>query len=184
MAMICQECNERPATLHFTKVVNGDKTVIKLCEKCAQEKGELFMMNGASGFSFNDLLAGLINFDPVIQQQKSQPSHADPIIQCDVCKMTFHQFVKLGRFGCAHCYQTFNDQIAPVLKRLHGGNLVHGGKVPKRIGGSIHVKKKVESLKEDLRQLIVEEEFEKAAEVRDQIRSLESKILGGEENGG
>lgn len=36
--MICQECNERPASVHFTKVVNGEKTVIQLCEHCAQEK--------------------------------------------------------------------------------------------------------------------------------------------------
>ena len=23
--MICQECNQRPATLHFTKIINGEK---------------------------------------------------------------------------------------------------------------------------------------------------------------
>ena len=23
--MICQECNKRPATLHFTKIINGEK---------------------------------------------------------------------------------------------------------------------------------------------------------------
>ena len=42
--MICQECNQRPATLHFTKIINGEKTEVHLCEKCAQEKGEMFMM--------------------------------------------------------------------------------------------------------------------------------------------
>ena len=26
--MICQECNQRPATLHFTKIINGEKTEI------------------------------------------------------------------------------------------------------------------------------------------------------------
>ncbi len=61
--MICQECKERPATLHFTRVVNGEKTTIQLCERCAQEKGELFMNEGSGAFSFNDLLAGLLNFD-------------------------------------------------------------------------------------------------------------------------
>ena len=35
--MICQECQERPATLHYSKVINGEKTDIHLCEKCADE---------------------------------------------------------------------------------------------------------------------------------------------------
>ena len=38
--MICQECNKRPATLHFTKIINGEKEQFQLCEQCAQEKGE------------------------------------------------------------------------------------------------------------------------------------------------
>ncbi|MBS4179703.1 UvrB/UvrC motif-containing protein [Lederbergia citrea] len=178
--MICQECKERPATLHFTKVVNGEKTAIQLCEKCAQEKGEFFMMDGAGGFSFNDLLAGLLNLDPSIQQAQSAPSPTHQIIQCEVCKMTFQQFINIGRFGCANCYEAFKGQMTPILKRLHSGNIQHGGKVPKRIGGSIHLKKQVQLLKEELRSLVVQEEFEKAAEVRDQIRSLENNLSNGE----
>ena len=50
--MICQECNQRPAALHFTKIINGEKTEVHLCEKCAQEKGEMFMFNGGIGFCF------------------------------------------------------------------------------------------------------------------------------------
>lgn len=178
--MICQECNERPATLHFTKVVNGEKTVIQLCERCAQEKGEMFLLEGAGGFSFNDLLAGLLKFDPIFQQTKSQPTPTNEVIQCDVCDMTFQQFIKIGRFGCSHCYESFQSQMAPLLRRLHSGNMRHGGKVPKRVGGSIHLKKKIQTLKDELRSLIDKEEFEKAAEVRDQIRSLENNLLDGE----
>jgi protein arginine kinase activator len=68
--MICQECNQRPAALHFTKIINGEKTEVNLCEKCAQEKGEMFMINGGSGFTFNNLLAGLLNIDTTVQKQK------------------------------------------------------------------------------------------------------------------
>ncbi|MBS4210510.1 UvrB/UvrC motif-containing protein [Bacillus sp. FJAT-50079] len=179
--MICQDCNERPATLHFTKVVNGEKSVIHLCERCAQEKGEFFMFDGAANFSVNDLLAGLLNIDPVHQKQ-SHHSSAQEIIQCDKCKMTFQQFIKIGRFGCAHCYTSFKGHLTPLLKRLHSGNITHGGKVPERIGGSIHVKKKIEQLRAELNSLVTREEFEKAADVRDQIRSLESNLASGEGN--
>ncbi|MCJ7843356.1 UvrB/UvrC motif-containing protein [Lederbergia sp. NSJ-179] len=181
--MICQECKERPATLHFTKVINGEKTTIQLCEKCAQEKGDLFLNEGPGAFSFNNLLSGLLNFDSAFQQAKTSTTSTSPILQCDVCKMTYQQFAKVGRFGCAHCYETFRNQLVPVIKRLHSGNIEHGGKVPKRIGGSLHVKKKLQQLKGELQSLIANEEFEQAAKVRDQIRSLEKNFHDGEGNG-
>lgn len=181
--MICQECNQRPATLHFTNFINGEKTEMHLCEKCAQEKGELFMLNSASGFSLSNFLGGLLNIDPAFQQPQKEAFHQQSILQCERCSMTFPQFIKAGRFGCSHCYETFNDQLNSVLRRLHGGNWSHSGKIPKRIGGNLHVRKNLETLKNQLQQLISHEEFEKAAEVRDQIRSLEKKINQGHEGG-
>jgi protein arginine kinase activator len=175
-ALICEECNQRPATLHFTNIINGKKTEVHLCEKCAHEKGDMFMFNSGTGFSINNLLAGLLNIQPTFQQAQQDPFHNEEVLQCDVCKMTFSQFVKVGKFGCANCYETFKDHLNPVLKRLHSGNTSHNGKIPKRIGGNIHLRKKLETLKNSLKELIANEEFEKAAEVRDEIRSLEKRI--------
>ena len=66
-----QECNQRPATLHFTKIINGEKTEFHICERCAQEKGNLFMDDGGSSFSINNLLAGLFNIESNMQQPKA-----------------------------------------------------------------------------------------------------------------
>lgn len=49
--MLCQECNKRPATLHFTKIVNGEKTEFHICESCAREKGEMILEQQV-GFPF------------------------------------------------------------------------------------------------------------------------------------
>jgi protein arginine kinase activator len=179
--MICQECNQRPASLHFTKIINGEKTEVHLCEKCAQEKGEIFVFNGGTSFTFNNLLAGLLNIDSSFHQQNQNAFHPEEIIQCERCSMTFPQFVKVGRFGCAHCYETFKEQLKPVLKRLHSGNWTHNGKIPKRIGGGIHLRKQIEELKDQLKVVISNEEFEKAAEIRDEIRSLEKELIEGGE---
>ncbi|MDQ0215680.1 protein arginine kinase activator [Oikeobacillus pervagus] len=174
--MICQECNERPATLHFTKIINGEKTEVHLCEHCAQEKSEVFIIEGDPGFSINNLLAGLLNIDSGFQKTKENSFPKHEILQCDVCHMTYQQFVNVGRFGCSHCYETFKDRIKPIFKRLHSGNIVHQGKIPKRVGGSLHLKKEIKELKTQLQTLIINEEFEKAAEVRDRIRSLELQL--------
>jgi len=182
LKVVCQECQKRPAALHFTKIINGEKTEVHLCEKCAQDKGETFLSNGTSGFSINNLLAGLLNMEPVFQQQNPETISRSDIIQCPHCNMTFQTFVKTGRFGCANCYLTFKEHLTPIIKRLHSGNDVHHGKVPKRIGGSIHVKKQIQQLKQQLQQLVNNEEFEKAADIRDEIRSLEN-LLRQEESG-
>ncbi|MEH7072332.1 UvrB/UvrC motif-containing protein [Neobacillus drentensis] len=181
--MICQECNQRPAALHFTKIINGEKTEVHLCEKCAQEKGEMFIFNGESGFAFNNLLAGLLNIDPSFQKPSQSPFHQEEILHCDSCSMTFQQFLKVGRFGCSHCYESFKEQLNPVLRRLHSGNWTHNGKIPKRIGGGIHLKKQIDELKNNLKESISSEEFEKAAEIRDEIRQLERKLAASNEGG-
>lgn len=180
--MICEECNQRPATLHFTKIINGEKAEYHLCEKCAHEKGDLFMINGAPGFSINSLLAGLLNIEPAFQQTKQDPFQQEKILQCDQCQMTFQQFIKVGRFGCANCYDAFKEQLNPILKRLHSGNYVHNGKIPARVGGGIHIRKTIGELRKQLQGFIVKEEFERAAEIRDEIRLLEGKLTdeGGE----
>ncbi|NEW09696.1 hypothetical protein GK047_27590 [Paenibacillus sp. SYP-B3998] len=169
--MICQECGKRPATLHFTKIVNGDKNEFHICENCAREKGE--MIPGTSnGFSIHNLLSGLLDFDPSsVSSAKSQA------IRCDHCGLTYSQFSKLGRFGCGSCYKSFSEKLDPLFKRVHG-NIVHVGKVPKRSGGIIQYKREIDILKKDMMARIEREEFEQAADIRDQIREIEKKIAG------
>jgi protein arginine kinase activator len=56
------------------------------------------------------------------------------------------------------------------------GTTQHTGKVPKRAGGKLTVKREIEKLKAELHQAVQEEAYEKAAELRDRIRALEDKL--------
>jgi protein arginine kinase activator len=171
--MMCQECGKRPATLHFTKIVNGEKTEFHICESCAREKGE--MIPGTSGgFSIHNLLSGLLDFEP---SSPSSVSAKPQTLRCEYCGLTYAQFSKLGRFGCSHCYQSFSERLDPLFKRVHG-NTVHVGKVPRRTGGLIQYKREIDRLKKEMMMRIEHEEFEMAAKLRDQIKDLEKKISG------
>ncbi|MNI23949.1 hypothetical protein D3C73_775520 [compost metagenome] len=171
--MLCQECGKRPASLHFTKIVNGDKNEFHICEACAREKGE--MIPGISnGFSIHNLLSGLLDFDPSSSSKAASKASA---IRCEDCGLTYAQFSKLGRFGCGSCYKSFSEKLDPLFKRIHG-NTVHVGKVPKRTGGLIKHKREIENLKKDMMVRIEQEEFEQAAQIRDQIREIEKKLAG------
>jgi len=164
--MVCEECGKRQATLHFTKIVNGEKTELHICESCARERGEL-IPGTSSGFSIHNLLSGLLDFDPAGAKA--------PTLRCSHCGMTYAQFSKMGKFGCSQCYKHFADKLDPLLKRVHG-NTAHVGKVPKRVGGQVRTKREIDRLKRELQAKIEREDFESAARIRDRIRELEKEI--------
>jgi protein arginine kinase activator len=169
--MYCQECNERPATVHFTKIINGNKSEVHLCEQCAREKGD-FAYKGTNGFSIHNLLSGLLNFEtPNAVPSQTQGQQ----LRCSTCGLTYNQFSQAGRFGCADCYQSFQSRLDPLLRRIHGSS-THTGKIPKRGGGVIHLKKELSRLKMEQQAKINQEQFEEAAVLRDQIRELEQKL--------
>lgn len=173
--MLCQECGNKKASLHFTKILNGEKTEFHLCDSCAREKGD-FIPGTPNGFSIHNLLSGLMDFEPTVSSGKSV-NQKPKVVRCENCGLTYAQFGKLGKFGCSSCYKYFNDGLDPIFKRVHG-NTVHVGKIPKRAGGVIKLKREISQLKKELENCIDQEEFERAADIRDRIREMEKKISG------
>jgi protein arginine kinase activator len=169
--MKCQNCNANEANVHVTKIINGVKNEMHLCEECAKHKQELGINTISFGFpmSFQNIVDGLFEV-----MGSPQPITTQGEV-CSVCGMTFADFRNIGRVGCSNCYNTFSKNMLPLIKRVHG-NIQHTGKIPKRTGGIIKVRRDVEKLKEELRSLVENEEYEKAASVRDEIRNLENEL--------
>ncbi|MRG87986.1 UvrB/UvrC motif-containing protein [Salinibacillus xinjiangensis] len=179
--MECQECKKRPATVHFTQVVNGDKKEMHLCEYCAQEMG--YMDYHDHNFSFHHLLSGLFNFDSgaSLSGNQKEAFHNASVTKCEKCGMTYQEFTRVGKFGCENCYKTFDQHLNPIFRRVHSGNTKHDGKIPKRVGGNLHLKRNLQQYRLQLQNLIEKEEFEEAAKMRDQIRELEKKLSNAED---
>lgn len=174
--MLCEICNKRPANVHFTRIINGVKEEIHACEHCAREQG-LSVDSKIPGFdapfSISNILAGLMDFGgggvlPYSNQKQ---------LRCQKCGLSYDEFKNTGRFGCSECYDTFGDRLEPLIKRIHG-NTQHMGKVPKRSGGIIRIKRDIEKLKYELKKAIDNEKYEEAAIIRDKIRDLEGKEGG------
>ncbi|SFG10371.1 protein arginine kinase activator [Halobacillus alkaliphilus] len=179
--MECQECHQRKATVHLTQVINGQKTEVHVCEHCAKDKG--YMSYGEENFSLSNLLSGLFHSESpsTFKGKQAHTQQQTPQLQCPTCGMTYQEFARIGKFGCGNCYETFDERLNPVLRRVHSGNTTHDGKIPKREGGHLHLKRELDEHKSNLRQLIEQEEFEEAAKVRDKIRTLESQFHEGED---
>ena len=168
--MLCEECGKNPATVHYTEIVQGQKTEFHLCETCARDKGVAAYEALAGPFSINQLLSGLLNFDPLVKQRMEMPKS-----QCPHCGLTFQQFKQIGRFGCPHCYETFDPALDSLLKKIQSSDQ-HVGKVPKRRGGVVALRRQLDDLKQELQDRIREEKYEEAARLRDRIRDLERQI--------
>lgn len=170
--MQCDECRRRPATVHLTKIINGHKTEVRLCEQCAREKGE-FAFFTVPSFSFQNLLAGLLEQEPGQGMPMALPQRGSK--KCGNCGVSYSDFSQSGFLGCSECYQEFEKPLEPLLRKIQG-NTRHTGKVPGRTGGAVKVRKEIESLRQELQRLIMKEEYENAAEVRDRIKGLEKKL--------
>ncbi|QGG49220.1 UvrB/UvrC motif-containing protein [Heliorestis convoluta] len=172
--MYCDECQKKPAAVHLTKIINGEKSEVHLCEDCAQAQHKEWTLGIDANFPLNKFLAGLLGYDPQATGASMNLTFTPPE-KCESCGFNYNQMSQIGRFGCNRCYKHFKDKVGPLLRRVQGSNR-HTGKVPQRTGGTIRLEREIQSLRLALQEHVVREEFEEAAKVRDQIREIEKKL--------
>lgn len=171
--MLCQICKKREATIHFTNVVGSDVQKIHLCKYCAEEKGFDYLKK--SNIEKSDLLSGLID------SSLGGGAATEKGDRCGNCGMKYSAFKKNGVLGCSHCYEKFDRHLHPLLRSIHG-NTRHTGKVPPRFMKEVSGKRRIMSLREELDKVIAEENYERAAEIRDEIRELEKEKEAGRDD--
>lgn len=177
--MLCERCGKKNASIHVTKIINGNKTELYLCENCAREEGET-EVSFEGNFPLHQFLSGLMGLFPA-GGSETVVSKGYSGLQCPSCGLTYTQFGQVGRFGCAQCYEAFAQNLLPLFRRLHG-NQKHIGKIPVRAGSFVRLKKEISDLKKELYEKVAAEAFEDAAVLRDRIRQLESESAAGGEN--
>ena len=159
--MLCENCNERPATFHIVEITNGEKREVHLCEECAHEK----QVAVPPSLSLNEILSSLME----AHAEKSVPEMADAA--CPNCGITYTEFKRIGRLGCPHDYAVFRKALVPFLERVQGATQ-HKGKTPRRSAENAGHTSELLKLRRELKTAIEGEHYEEAARVRDRIRQL------------
>lgn len=160
--MICQFCKKNVATIHFTNVDGNDVVKIHICRSCAEAKGFDYLKR--SNFEKTDLLAGLVN--------SALTEKVGPRRKCGHCGRTYAAFSKSAGLGCSKCYDSFGEDIAKVLKRIHG-NARHLGKSPRRYcNEKVNARRRIRALEDELIISVELENYERAARLRDEIADL------------
>lgn len=161
--MLCDQCKDRDAVVHMTKIQEGSVTLLHLCEKCAAERGvetSIAAPKHAIGA-----------FLQTVQQQLAVVQ--TDAVRCAFCQTTLREFRASGRLGCAHCYGAFEASLRELLRRVHG-SAQHVGRAysPPPVERTQRATTLLE-LRDRLRRAIETEQFELAASLRDEIRVLE-----------
>ncbi len=164
--MICNICGSQEATIHLTEIINNQMMEVHLCEACAQEKGTDFKTH----FNLSDLVAGLADIQPAIKAGEKKST-----AKCPECGMTYEEFGKTGRLGCGTCYQAFSKMLLPLIKRVQRSTQ-HVGKRPSKVAPESAAVLDLKLLQERLRKSVASEAFEEAAQLRDEIKTMEDKV--------
>ncbi len=163
--MLCEICKTEDATVHLTQVIDGSIKKLHLCEACAQGSG--FDLQGP--ISITDILLGMGG-------KREEPETPSPERSCSRCHMRRTDFKKSGRFGCAMCYETFAEDLPPLLRAMHRNDR-HIGKVPASEAQRLTAMREMEGLQSELDRAIDQEQYEAAAALRDQINVCRKRLL-------
>jgi protein arginine kinase activator len=161
--MLCDQCHERDAVLNLTQIVENAVTQLHLCEKCAAERGietTVSMPKHPLG-----------DFLEAAQRQALQ--HPGDAARCAYCGISLKDFRASGRLGCAHCYGAFEQGLRDLLRRVHGSAQHVGRTYSVPNPALLERDVSLGALRAQLQKAIDSEEFETAARLRDEIRTLE-----------
>lgn len=165
--MKCDSCRERDAVIALTQIVNEQVSTLHLCENCAAERG-VEPPSATLKSPLGSFLAAMG------KGGAPAPGTPAPDGACPGCGATLQDFREAGRLGCPECYVTFGRQLRDLLRRIHG-SVHHVGEryVSPGAATAEPAPAELERLREELRRAVEREEFERAADLRDRLRSLE-----------
>ncbi len=159
----CQICGQR-ACVFLTQIVNGKATELQLCEACARDKG-LFdpkALTFAEKFFPEELRERV---DKIVRELSGQAGDkparrmrtADLVSQCPACLFTLDDYRRTSRFGCPDCYTVF-------ARELGASPAAEAAAAPAESGRA--------ALERRLREAVEREDYETAARLRDELKTL------------
>ena len=182
MLMKCESCTKREATIEFTTVAGNEKTTSHLCPVCtaafSQQQATEAEGQAQDKSAVKPTFVKKKKVNVVVGHLSK--SEAKSTV-CPDCKMTYDEFRKVGRLGCPSCYRAFAKPLKRLLKRIHGSDhhvgrepgietLVSADPPPADTGID-----QLDQLRTELAQAVEDEEYERAAQLRDQIAQLQVK---------
>jgi protein arginine kinase activator len=167
----CQACGHRPAVVEFIQVTGDTRRELSLCRECALSMGVRAQVEAFQRLS--QLLLHDMTISGIPDEMRAALS-----AKCSACGLVFAEFVKTGLLGCPQCYEDFKDLLKPVLRRMHGVTKKPAASQTQKKAEGVHehtedmVAETREQLEMELHLALLEEDYEKAAALRDKLKNL------------
>jgi protein arginine kinase activator len=144
----------------LTDVSGGKATERHLCESCAAKVGVM-------GYEQAQKVADLF-------EQFDVNRTVGPEDRCPRCGTTMKRIQNTGRIGCAYDYEFFRKDLQKLLEHVQHGTQ-HRGKIPQGFSSNVAWRQQVQSMREEMQEAILREEYERAAQLRDALKELEEQ---------
>lgn len=153
--MKCQKCNEREASFHYMSDINGERTEKHLCAECAREEGFAARLDRSPA----QMLGGMHS---LVEEMFSDFFSPHPLFSSP--------FAEFDR-----AYRGIMSPIStqrPLAEPRAAGEREHD--IPLDAGSEVRARRHLAALKAQLDTAVKEENYERAIELRDEIRRLEA----------
>ena len=165
--MLCQKCHKKRATIRYAEVVDGHVTDQFWCKDCmALQRSE------SDGFELSEVSSARPS-KASIHKVVSRVVRAQRT--CPQCETRLQSVLDTKMMGCPACYVQFADEIPALAAKLHEAQ-VHRGKAPHQTDARTQLRTDLQSKRTLLRSVLKSENYEAAAQLRDEIRALESGV--------
>ena len=173
--MLCNRCEKNEAVVFYNENINGYKKSYSLCSDCAREleaAGEI-NLNFVSPFEEGESLLSVFSsvFGVPSAPALSGTRRSAKEKRCPLCGISIRELSEEGKVGCTECYRSFADELRPSITRIHG-SVRHKGRFPLRFKNKCEKENVLDDLRRRLKEAIKNEEFERAAALRDEISNL------------
>jgi len=150
--MVCTACSKKIAVYHLVSLDKNELVETHLCEECYKSSGLSLAKSGSVNNS-NSILDALLGKDIEEEIQEKY---------CQRCGTSLVEFRHSGVVGCSNCYNVFKDEIRkkyPFRENYKDSGL-------KTIDDLQYIK----MLNDELKKALKDEQYERAAEIRDKLR--------------
>lgn len=163
--MLCEECKVNEAVYTLSVMMGDEVKTRHLCAECMAKMNTTLNSNNIKNL-LSSILSAITGNDTPEQPQQE--------IVCPRCRTTLSQFTKSGRLGCPGCYEAFQEKLQAMLLQIHG-RVQHAGRQPLCSEDAQRARSRQEQLTRLMEQAVALEDFETAAQLRDQLKALAAK---------